>query len=303
MTALIKYPWLNENPQTLIQTPVETNVQASGKSVQKTIQKSTREDRLKFGLEFIEKVLDPGEKSFSQELIGFFQKQKRLMQNNVDNFFKDYSGSLSINGQQFLFDIEDQNEKFIKIYSPEIEETLERVKRKTERELRATIEFAVDDNMIRNFINERLEYIKGINTNTFKLAGNEIGAAIDEAIKNQSTIKQVEKEIKVAINSAMSKRLNNEFTKFSYKTIARTEINSIANTARYQMFRKAGVEKHEWIDSDGDSVRETHREVDGAVVELGEMFPVVNMRYPMDPIGAAKEVINCRCTTRAVSGD
>lgn len=81
-------------------------------------------------------------------------------------------------------------------------------------------------------------------------------------------------------------------------TIARTLSGGAYNSARYSSFETLGVQLHKWINSGDPLVRDTHRQEAGsAPVVLGTPFPITGCRYPLDPMGKAKEVINCCCTT------
>ncbi len=54
-----------------------------------------------------------------------------------------------------------------------------------------------------------------------------------------------------------------------------------------------------------DHVRQSHQELDGIVVNLGEPFPAAggDIYFPGDPAGPPEEVISCRCTTLAVTSE
>lgn len=94
-----------------------------------------------------------------------------------------------------------------------------------------------------------------------------------------------------------------DFAKSRARTIARTETASSSNTGRVLSFKENGATKHAWLTAEDDRVRETHAEIDGEEVDIGENFPVVDLEYPGDPQGAAEEVINCRCVTVPVFSD
>lgn len=81
-------------------------------------------------------------------------------------------------------------------------------------------------------------------------------------------------------------------------TIARTISGGAYNSARFDSFQILEVQKHKWINAGDFNVRMSHvQEASSAPVIVGESFPVTGCRYPLDPNGKAKEVINCRCTT------
>jgi SPP1 gp7 family putative phage head morphogenesis protein len=83
--------------------------------------------------------------------------------------------------------------------------------------------------------------------------------------------------------------------------IARTESAHAANTARFMHMEKEKIDRHEWISSGDEFVRESHARVNGEIKALGDRFSN-GMRHPHDPSGPASEVVNCRCVTEAVIG-
>lgn len=79
-------------------------------------------------------------------------------------------------------------------------------------------------------------------------------------------------------------------------TIARTINGGAYNGARQGAMHRAGTTKTRWITSGGAAVRKSHVYVNGTEVPFGEKF-ANGLRFPHDPYGTAKEIINCRCTT------
>lgn len=87
-----------------------------------------------------------------------------------------------------------------------------------------------------------------------------------------------------------------KFYKWQSLRIARTETTTAMNMAVDKVGNDSGVLlQKEWITADDDKVRNSHRELDGDRVEIGETF-ANGLLYPGDPNGSAGEVINCRCT-------
>lgn len=84
---------------------------------------------------------------------------------------------------------------------------------------------------------------------------------------------------------------------FELERIARTEINSTQNQVAAQTIRDLNIDYHQWIATQDDRTRESHLEMDGLIVRVGDLFPN-GLEYPGDPNGAPEEVINCRCRIR-----
>ncbi len=92
------------------------------------------------------------------------------------------------------------------------------------------------------------------------------------------------------------RNLVTETYKGRHLTIARTVNGGAYNGARAVGMRKIGASKTRWITSGNKTVRKEHRRINGEEVLFGEKFSN-GLRWPHDPYGSAREVINCVCTT------
>lgn len=86
------------------------------------------------------------------------------------------------------------------------------------------------------------------------------------------------------------------------RTIARTEVAAAYSAASYQ----AGVSRADvlgdqlvkvWLATNDARTRPEHVRADGAVTELDEPFSIGGeaLRFPHDPLGSARNTVNCRC--------
>lgn len=81
--------------------------------------------------------------------------------------------------------------------------------------------------------------------------------------------------------------------------ISRTEMlraYNLANYSRSQDAAQHGVEYHEWVTAGDGRVRQSHADLNGMIVKVGEEF-APGLRFPVDPQGEAEDTINCRCRT------
>lgn len=78
--------------------------------------------------------------------------------------------------------------------------------------------------------------------------------------------------------------------------IARTEINSSLNQGSFQTYHDYGIQYHQWWTGQDARVRDSHRHLQGQIVQVGHPFENTLM-YPGDRTGPIKEWIHCRCTT------
>ena len=95
------------------------------------------------------------------------------------------------------------------------------------------------------------------------------------------------------------RRINKEFTSlkgWESKRIARTEINSAQNVGSFSTYDELGVEYHMWWTGLDERVRDSHEDLHGHIVAVGNTFSN-GLLYPGDKSGRIKEWINCRCTS------
>ena len=85
--------------------------------------------------------------------------------------------------------------------------------------------------------------------------------------------------------------------------IARTETTGAYNAGAYAAQQEADVGVRMWVATPDGATRETHLDMSGTCVPVGEPFVFPDgseLMFPGDPSGPPGETINCRCTT--VSG-
>lgn len=84
---------------------------------------------------------------------------------------------------------------------------------------------------------------------------------------------------------------------------ARTMYTGAENRGRQDSYTRAqrmGIDiRKKWIATLDERTRDSHRAVDGEIVELNEKFSN-GLRFPGDPDGAPGEVYNCRCAMVSV---
>lgn len=80
---------------------------------------------------------------------------------------------------------------------------------------------------------------------------------------------------------------------------ARTMTTAAENAGRIDSYKRAedmGIElKQMWVATLDERTRDSHRQLDGEMVKVGETFSN-GCRFPGDPLGRPEEVYNCRCT-------
>jgi SPP1 gp7 family putative phage head morphogenesis protein len=321
-----EFPWLNErvipitarvgSNETIAQaTDGETEAPAEPKEPAKAVHKSIAGDvgseaRKAFSKAYGEH-LDKSAMDFAETMRRFFYRQRNEMQGKVDEWLKKNGKSVKAEGdggsdgdfdpidpqqitpEMFLLDEVEETKKLLEAYKPYIKVQSEKEVAEIEKELNETIEWSVTDPQLAKWAAQRKEDLAGINTTTFNAARDEIGDAVKQGIADGLTPVEMAKKLKQTIYDVAQIRVNNA------GTIARTEMGIISSNTRYEAFQAEGIEKWEWVTAHDEFVRETHAAIDGTVVKVGELFPIVNGMYPRDEDMELENICNCRCVAVA----
>jgi len=139
-------------------------------------------------------------------------------------------------------------------------------------------------------------YVFGLNSKIILLKGtirDEVTRMVDKAI--------IEGDDVVSLSEAIQKTVNsNEFYYWQAERIARTEVGGAMNQATEVAVDSLDIEvRKRWLSGTDGRERDSHRDLNGAVVDRNETFEN-GLLYPHDPQGEAEEVINCRCVVQYV---
>ena len=251
--------------------------------------------------DYVATTLDPGEKKMEPAMKGFFFKQRNLVQDNIDRWFKQKK-ALKIKAEDLptpedlLPDQTEEDVKLQKIIEPIYVGQVSVVTDKVAQEIGDLINWDTASPEAKKIISTRVKYLKNINNTTFKKAGKEIGSVIEQAVNEDWSTADTIKELKKTVGKVYEIRTNQA------KTIARTEIAAVSNETRHAIFLEEGIQFHKWISARDKKVRHDHNKDtgdDGAIVEIGKVFPVTGILYPHAPKAPARQAINCRCMTVA----
>ena len=84
--------------------------------------------------------------------------------------------------------------------------------------------------------------------------------------------------------------------------LATDQTNTVFNTVDYNNAIASGYTHKKWITENDSQVRDTHRDVNGVIIPIYELFEVGDslMRFPKDTEYGAdiKEICNCRCSIK-----
>lgn len=116
-----------------------------------------------------------------------------------------------------------------------------------------------------------------------------------------------ENEGQVVIANRIRRNADSSYTRYRANTIARTETHNAASFANQRIAESQAIPnlKKRWSTTQDDRSRNIHLAVNGQEVGLDEDFTVggMPMKYPGDPRGGAKNVINCRCVVLYITDD
>lgn len=152
-------------------------------------------------------------------------------------------------------------------------------------ELNAPDEMLIGDDLVEVYTNAARNRLVGIGDDVWKNVQAQI------ALGNQSgeSIAEIATRIRNVASVSEARSL----------TIARTEVHAAHESGSYEqaMFVDPNAEKI-WLATEDSRTRPSHRAADGQTVKIGETFNVggSKLRYPGDPLGAAEDCINCRCS-------
>ena len=137
----------------------------------------------------------------------------------------------------------------------------------------------------------RIDIPKDLRWNRVKIT-----SAVTRGILTGDSIPDIAQKLREVANMNLSASIRN----------ARTYTTAAENGGRIDSYKEAeemGIEmQQEWMATVDSRTRESHIDLDGEVIDVGEVFSN-GCRYPGDPLGDPEEIYNCRCTLVAVVKD
>lgn len=163
----------------------------------------------------------------------------------------------------------------------------------TESQLNSSIPFDRTDPILLDQLAATRNLLVNVNNELYRKIVKDIASGIDQGWSNARIAERIESLLDANGAENWPNRAD---------VIARTEVRrftsagQISAALRFQASRNVRMVK-EWVDRHDDRVRSAHRDVDGQVRELADLFDVGRSRllYPGDPRGAASDVVNERC--------
>ena len=311
-----RFPYLDERPQLVTyketvdtsQITPDTNKSLVGGIKQRGLVLDSKEARENYSNAYIKAVLEPGEKNNLRNLMKYFTSQRNKILDNVDNYFKKEKGIWIVRGNafsvsDFIPDSVEELKILLGIETADAKKTAADEVKQINDELGSPISWNATDDFIDEFVAARKAMLKDINTATFSTAKDAISATVKEGIDQGWTNIELAKEIKKAVNMVYEVRLGNPVTPnglfdlggmSSSRTIARTEMGTIASLSRDAAFHDEKIKEGEWVTAKDDKVRISHAEIDGDTRNILKDETYANgLKFPRDPDGDIEEIINC----------
>lgn len=146
-----------------------------------------------------------------------------------------------------------------------------------------------EQGLVEDFLIKRENLIKNIPQDIY----DHITARIEGSAMAGGSIKDIAEEIEDLFEQTYDRRA---------ETVARTESASAYGVANDAAIKQAGFTHKRWLSAEDEFVRPSHAALDGTIIGVDETFDN-GCKFPGDPDGEAKEVINCRCCLVAVSAE
>ena len=202
------------------------------------------------------KVQTSAEVEFKQILAKFFQRQKRLVLNNLRKLPKGIHKKDDID--YILFSINEENIELINISRSAFQKFLKNGVLIANHDIGESIDFNLVAEHSEGFIKARLEkYVKEVNEETALKLSESLKAGLEAGESIESLRKRVEEYYDSA-------------EQYRSMRIARTESAEVMNRGIVETFKEAGVEKLEWL-SQPDAC-ELCAELDGKIETIGGSF-------------------------------
>ena len=237
------------------------------------------------------------ERQLERELARFFDSLGKQVQSNLEEYWSDHllQGQINLiskpimeaqaeyylilqkyNRREYRLGIQEA-ERLVKLANKPVAEKTIKPRLSKRLDLFATLRGAEEDLLERVFI-----------------ASQATLARVDTSIKTLLTEGyQSGKGINYVAN-LLTKRFD-QLQTWEAQRIARTEIHNSHNTAVMDTYNEYGVEYTMWIAADDERTRESHLEINGEIIRLGDTYSN-GLRFPGDTDGPIEEWINCRCS-------
>ena len=237
------------------------------------------------------------ERQLERELARFFDSLGKQVQSNLEEYWSDHllQGQINLiskpimeaqaeyylilqkyNRREYRLGIQEA-ERLVKLANKPVAEKAIKPRLSKRLDLFATLRGAEEDLLERVFIASQA---------TLNRVDTSIKTLLTEGYQSGKGINYV--------SNLLVKRFD-QLQTWEARRIARTEIHNSHNTAVMDTYNEIGVEYTMWISADDERTRESHLEINGEIIRLGDTYSN-GLRFPGDTDGPIEEWINCRCS-------
>lgn len=305
-----KMPWLmqNQGPTAAFQAEPDKAPPKEPKKALTIHKVMTREEKDQLSEDYIEKVLNPGERGLVPSLRKYFNTERNRTLDMVDDWEKTGRSPKNTEPGSFMLDRTREDMLLRGLMFPHYKAQADRAGadigpkiaavKKTQKDLGQE----ATELEIRDWIQRRLQFISEVNTTTFDGLEEELAKVLAKSITDELSTAATAKAIKEGIREVYTTRVN------GVKNIARTEMGSVTTYVANTAMKNAKIEKKAWIASKDEfgfdsNVRHTHRLADEeGPIPFDQAFNN-GLMFPMESGAPAKEVCQCRCHHEPVGDD
>ena len=242
------------------------------------------------------------ERQLERAISRYFKELRKEVLDNLEEYWSEYQllqGQIDL----ILAPIMDSHEKYYNILSKHDSKEYQLGEKEAQRLIQYTNELNAQKGirrMLRGYIKRKDNLFGTIKWSEEDLLNKVFIASKRTLARVTSDLNQIITEgytsgkgINVVANMLTTRF--NQLETWEAKRIARTEIHNSHNTGVMRIYNEVGVEYTQWIAASDDRVRESHEEINGEIIRLGDKYSN-GLEYPGDTSGPIEEWINCRCS-------
>jgi len=249
------------------------------------------------------KLSESNEKQLEKAISKYFKELREEVLDNLEEYWSDYQ---MLQGQINLIiaPIENSHEQYYNILAKHDKREYQLGGKEAQRLVNI---LKKDEKYSQKAIRRFRSYIRRIDALFGTIKWSEEDLLERTFIASQQTLARVSRDINKIITKGytdgkginvvanMLTRRFNQLETWEAKRIARTEIHNSHNQGVMRIYNEVGVEYTQWIAADDDRTRESHAEINGEIIAMGETYSN-GLAYPGDTSGDIEEWINCRCS-------
>lgn len=252
----------------------------------------------------------PDDRRLREVFAKWFKEQGEEVISRVERFWpekqlkKDEEGEDELNVDFYLAELDDDGPKLRSVIVPEAQRMFRKYGAQMLAEMRINQRFDIENPQVKAFLEKyAADRVRHINDTTRSM----LKKTISEAYNNGEGLKEVLGRIRDVFEGNVSA--------FRARRIARTEVVTLTNNARYEAARQSGVaQKKRWISEQLPTTREekngaNHMLMHGIIKDFDEPFEAPNrsggvdlMQMPGDITASGENVCGCLCIAAYYSG-